>query len=287
MRITSKQYTVSIVIPVYNEGERLVGCLESIARQTVKPFEVLVVDNNSTDNTVEVAQRYDFVTVLHEKEQGTIAARNHGFDAARGEIIGRIDGDVILSPQWVARLQQSFRSNQVAAIAGLLETDALLNTHRVRTTFWSRSYLHLSSVFFRVQIMQGGNMAIRKAAWEQIKDDTATDSTYVHEDQDLSVILAAHGLKVLQDNKLRASLPVGDQGHHDWPKLKEYVRRGMQTKYCHDYNETLRRPGAVFFPSRRGLALSCILLAMFGIFAGTSFVASSCRKLKYAITTLD
>src|SRR5688572_27451257 len=91
-----KHPSVSIVIPAYNEEGQLALCLEAIARQTVKPVEVIVVDNNSTDGTVEVAGRYPFVTVLHEWRQGVVHARDCGFDAAKGDIIGRIDAETVM-----------------------------------------------------------------------------------------------------------------------------------------------------------------------------------------------
>ena len=52
--------TLSIVIPVFNEQRYIKACLDSIAAQTVKPDEVIVVDNNSTDKTVQIAKKYKF-----------------------------------------------------------------------------------------------------------------------------------------------------------------------------------------------------------------------------------
>src|SRR4051812_42172740 len=99
---------VSIVIPVYNEADQLAACLQAIARQTVRPLEVIVVDNNSTDGTAAIAKRFPFVRLLTEKKQGVVHARNTGFKATRGGIIGRIDADTILPPTWVAQVQTIF-----------------------------------------------------------------------------------------------------------------------------------------------------------------------------------
>jgi len=61
---------VSIIIPVYNEASQLDACLSAIAVQGIKPFEVIVIDNNSTDDSLEVAGRYGFVKLLSESRQG-------------------------------------------------------------------------------------------------------------------------------------------------------------------------------------------------------------------------
>ncbi|HPG37472.1 MAG TPA: glycosyltransferase family A protein, partial [Candidatus Saccharibacteria bacterium] len=99
--MSHKNPRISVVIPVYNEAAALPACLEALAGQTAPPFEVLVVDNNSTDDSVLVAARYPFVTVLHEKRQGVLHARSLGFTAARGDIIGRIDADTEVAPDWI------------------------------------------------------------------------------------------------------------------------------------------------------------------------------------------
>jgi glycosyltransferase involved in cell wall biosynthesis len=112
---------VSLVIPVYNEESYLALCLDAIAQQTVRPFEVIVVDNNSTDGTAAVARRYSFVTLLHEPRQGVAYARDCGFNASRGDIIGRTDGDTILARNWVERLQTVFADKAVDAASGLVD----------------------------------------------------------------------------------------------------------------------------------------------------------------------
>ena len=131
--MSHKNPRVSVVIPVYNEAATLPACLEALAGQTVPPFEVLVVDNNSTDDSVLVAARYPFVTVLHEKRQGVLHARGRGFTAARGDIIGRIDADTEVAPDWIKQLQQVFtEDSELLAVVGQMQygygkTGALVN----------------------------------------------------------------------------------------------------------------------------------------------------------------
>src|SRR5215218_5513436 len=116
--IQSKSLRVSIVVPVYNEGAQLAACLEAIAAQRSVPYEVIVVDNNSTDDTIAVAKSFNFVKLLRESRQGVVHARNRGFDAARGQIIARIDADTVLPPGWTGQVQATFQNSGVSAVSG-------------------------------------------------------------------------------------------------------------------------------------------------------------------------
>src|SRR4051812_35670716 len=95
-----KPFTISIIIPVYNDADHLRACLETIAAQIVPADEVIVVDNNSTDGSAAVARSFPFVRLIHEKQQGICFARNAGFNASTADIIGRIDADSRLPAHW-------------------------------------------------------------------------------------------------------------------------------------------------------------------------------------------
>ena len=115
-----KALSLSIVIPVYNEEHHIRACLDAIAAQTVRPDEVIVVDNNSTDRSMEIVQEYPFVRIVREPRQGIVYTRNAGFDAAKCAIIGRIDGDTVLPVNWVARVKWFYAnsSNANACLTG-------------------------------------------------------------------------------------------------------------------------------------------------------------------------
>ena len=115
---TKKALTLSIIIPVYNEEAVLDATLRAIQRQTVMPDEVIVVDNNSSDGSVAIARRFDFVEVITEEAQGRAAARNAGFNAARSDVLGRINADVQLFPDWVERVKTNFGQDNIDALIG-------------------------------------------------------------------------------------------------------------------------------------------------------------------------
>lgn len=196
--------SVSIVIPVYNEAAHIAACLEAIATQSVRPYEVVVVDNNSSDETAAIAASYDFVTVLREKRQGVIHARDTGFDYAAGDIIGRIDADTVMAADWVETVRRIFEDAAIGAVSGRatyhdMAWSRLLNTIDLRI----RSYL--AQTLGDEVAMQGANMAIRRSIWQNIRHDVCREGG-MHEDLDLSVHTNAHGYKVVFDPSLVAAL---------------------------------------------------------------------------------
>lgn len=94
---------ISIVIPVWNGETRIAATLDALSRQTAPDnlFEVIVVDNGSTDGTVDIVRRYPSVTLLSEPQPGSYRARNRGVAVAKGEYILFTDGDCIPVPEWV------------------------------------------------------------------------------------------------------------------------------------------------------------------------------------------
>jgi GT2 family glycosyltransferase len=98
---------VSIVIPVYNGRELLEKLLESIARQSVAPLEVLVVDNGSTDGAPESATRAGARVIAMGRNSGFAAAVNQGIREAKGEAIALINSDVVLDTSWLGTLWKS------------------------------------------------------------------------------------------------------------------------------------------------------------------------------------
>ena len=182
--------SVSIVIPAYNEEGQLALCLDAIARQTVKPLEVIVVDNNSTDGTVAVASRYPFVNLLREPKQGPVYARDRGFNAARGEVIGRLDADSIIAPDWVETVTRIFADRLINAASGQM-------IYRNVAMPWLfdaidrrvRRYLSVKMGSYGEQFLLGSNMAIRRSAWRKVRDEVCHERR-LHEDIDLACHLA-------------------------------------------------------------------------------------------------
>lgn len=114
----------SVIIATYNRAEELVKTLESLKKlESTKPWEVIIVDNNSADNTREVVLKAvdSFPVPLHyllEKEQGRSAALNAGIRAAKGEILAITDDDVRVDPLWLRNAEQALERLQCDYVGG-------------------------------------------------------------------------------------------------------------------------------------------------------------------------
>ncbi|MBI5948599.1 MAG: glycosyltransferase family 2 protein [Chloroflexi bacterium] len=94
---------VSVVIPVYN-GERFLGeAIESVCWQTYRKFEVIVVDDGSTDGSAAIARAAAGVTCIQQENRGLAGARNTGIRAALGQLVALLDADDIWTPDKLAR----------------------------------------------------------------------------------------------------------------------------------------------------------------------------------------
>jgi glycosyltransferase involved in cell wall biosynthesis len=197
---------VSLVIPVYNEESHLRLCLDAIAAQTVRPFEVIVVDNNSTDGTVAVASEYPFVTVLHERRQGVAYARDCGFNAARGDVIGRTDGDTILAPDWVETVQRVFADPDIDAASGIVAyRDIGLKGVFGRLDTLFRTYLSRRMGAVQEVFLYGVTMAIRRTAWQSVRAHVCHERRFA-EDMDLAAHMSRLGQNVLFAPTMQATI---------------------------------------------------------------------------------
>lgn len=258
--------TLSLIIPVYDEERHIRSCLDAVAAQTIKPLEVIVVDNNCTDNTIEIARKYPFVKIVKEKKQGRGHARAAGFSAAKGDILGRIDADSVIAPNWVEEVVRMFSADpELEGLTGLANAPFLPGINLVKSTFFSRFYYWFAHSSFDTVTMWGANMAIRQRAWERVMSKVYDIDLTVHEDQDVSLWIAASGGKIIQDNDLR--ITVNGQGFRYLPKLILYSNMFKHTKLLHKENgnldsPSLRRLG--FWSTLPGRIASNLIWVVFG-----------------------
>ena len=108
---------ISVVVCSYNGARTIRECCEGLRRLEYPRFDVIVVDDGSTDGTAAIARAYGF-QVMRTPNRGLSHARNAGFQAATGEIVAYIDDDACPDPQWLSYLAQAFLTSEAAAVGG-------------------------------------------------------------------------------------------------------------------------------------------------------------------------
>jgi glycosyltransferase involved in cell wall biosynthesis len=115
---------ISVVIPIFNAENTLERCLNSIIEQSHKPYEVILVDNNSMDKSYSIAEKFKHknqkAKIILSKEQikGPSAARNKGIRLARGDIVAFTDSDCIAHSDWLKNIIKEYNNENIAAVAG-------------------------------------------------------------------------------------------------------------------------------------------------------------------------
>ncbi len=181
---------VSVVIPVRDDYDYLERCLDALAMQTYPPFEIIVVDNDSSDRSAALAARRGAV-VVREYEVGIPAASATGYDAATGDIIARLDADSVPGVTWVSTVCESLTMNpHAAAVTG---TGVLIDdngrAHRRSSSFFMNAYFLFVGLALGHPPLWGSALAMRREAWLEVRDDVCRHDARMHDDMDLSIHL--------------------------------------------------------------------------------------------------
>lgn len=202
----SQRPTLSVIILAYNEEKYIGRCLDSLKNQTTPPDEVIVVGNNSTDRTEEIARSYPFVTFINEKEQGMIPARDTGFNTAKGDLLARIDADTRLPHHWVETVHKVL-DRYAGHIFGASGPYYFYNFHnrlvrQVTSDVFSKfGFFRVSKLMLGHETLFGSNMVISRLAWQKVKNEVCHDSREVHEDVDLAIHIGKYG-EIIYDERL-------------------------------------------------------------------------------------
>lgn len=187
---------VSVVIPVYNEEKYIGKCLKSLINQDEKADEIIVVDNNCTDSTIEICKNFP-VRIVREKKQGIISTRNKGFNQAKYEIIARCDADTVAPKDWIKKIKKNFEKKDIVALSG----PVVFYDFPLKGTFFSNGYSLAAKKIYKNHVLIGANMALKKSAWNKVKGKAGVKDSDVHEDVDMTMILSQAG-KIGFDKKM-------------------------------------------------------------------------------------
>jgi len=157
---------ISFVIPCYNEEKYIRDCIQSIKREAsgLPLYEIIVVDNNCTDNTVLIAMQ-EGVTVVSERQKGVVWARQKGYQTAQYGLIANIDADSRLCKGWVSIALENISNTETVAVTGPLIYDDVSRSLAISTRVYY--YLAWFSNNFIGVFLQGGNALIKKSALDK------------------------------------------------------------------------------------------------------------------------
>lgn len=157
---------ISVVIPAYNEANYITETIQSLKKQDFAgKYEIIVVDNNCTDDTAEIARALG-AKVVSEPHPGVCWARQRGTERAHGDIIVSTDADTSFSPDWLTNIDTAFTSDPtVVAVAG--------PCHYVNAPFWGAGYTQILFGFISMMYKLTGktyygsatNIAFKKSEW--------------------------------------------------------------------------------------------------------------------------
>ncbi|WP_293786537.1 glycosyltransferase family 2 protein [uncultured Aeromicrobium sp.] len=182
--------SVSVVIPVRDDAAALAVCLERLARQTVRPVEIVVVDNASSDDSARVA-RGGGARVLTELRVGIPAAAARGYDAATGDLIVRCDADTVPGRRWIERLTAPLASDPALdAVTGIGRFhDLPRGCRHVAAAVYLGAYYAATHLALGHTSLWGSNMALRRSSWRRVRDAVHRADAEIHDDLDLAFAL--------------------------------------------------------------------------------------------------
>lgn len=180
---------LSVVIPVLNEEENLLRLLASLRNQSIPANEIIVVDNGSTDRSVQIAQSHG-AKVVTEDRRGIPAASSTGYDHASAEIIVRCDADCDPARTWLEQISEQFdKDPSLDAITGPgYFYDLPRGTRWLGSMIYGIGYFGMLGSALAAIPLWGSNMAFRHEAWETIGPQAEKDSALIHDDLDLSCL---------------------------------------------------------------------------------------------------
>lgn len=162
---------VSVIIPAYNAEKTLMRCINSVSNQTYKNYEIIVVDNSSTDKTKEIIEEFckkdNRIKYLFEPKIGRGAARYKGEINSGGEIILMTDSDCIVPENWIVEMIEPIIKNKSVAAQGIKKPIVI--------NYWTRNFQKEAERLImerlrdkKVGLVDTANFAIKKSILKEI-----------------------------------------------------------------------------------------------------------------------
>lgn len=215
-RLLARQPRVSVVVCSYNGAATLPECLESLGRLRYPDYEVILVDDGSTDDTPAIAARFPDVRTIRQENQGLSASRNAGLRAATGEIVAYTDSDCYADPDWLTHLVHQLEVTGADAVGGpnLSPDDGWLAACVAAAPGQPTHVLESDQV---AEHVPGCNMAYRRGPLEEIN---GFDPQFTRAGDDVDVCW-----RLQQSGKWITFAPGGFVWHHRRQTPRAFLRQ--------------------------------------------------------------
>lgn len=218
---TATTRRISVVIPVWNDAGLLAACLSALAAQSRPADEIIVVDNNSTDESAQLALRRG-ARVIVQPLQGIAASSAAGFDSASGDLIARLDADSIPPIDWIERIEKlAIAAGPLTVVTG---PGDFYGAGRFIT--WLGRTLYLGGFFATFQVILGhspifgSNFMMSRELWLRVRGTVHRTVRNIHDDIDLSFQLQPD-MSVRFESSLRVGISA-----RPLASLRAIARRG-------------------------------------------------------------
>ena len=179
---------ISVIVPFYNVQEYLAHCIDCLLSQNYPKdqYEIILVDNNSTDDSVAIAKKYSGIRLLFESKQGSYAARNRGIKEAKGEIIAFVDSDCSPKSNWLSGISQTMASPNVSLVLGKRQYNTNSNTLSIIEKYEFEKIVYITNQEDK-ELYYGytNNMAVRRKLFDEVglfqERSRGADTTFVRQ----------------------------------------------------------------------------------------------------------
>lgn len=223
---------ISVIIPLYNQGIYLSDAIESCLNQSEPPHEIYIIDDDSTDMSLEIAQHWesDRVKVIHQTNKGLSSARNTGIMNATGDYILPLDADDILMETCIEKMLEEIANTRADIIApsfkcfGLSQETVILQKNPKRVDFLTGNRIGYFSAVRREALLECGGYSPRMTqGWEDLHlwFDLLGRGKTISVIQEPLVLYRTKEQSMWRDS-VKYSKELWEQIYKDFPELKDY-----------------------------------------------------------------
>lgn len=218
----------SVIIPVYNASKTLDICLTSVLNQTIRDYEVIVVDDCSADNSEEIIKSYQVNLIKLDKNSGSGIARNEGAKISQGKFLMFIDSDIIVQEDWLEKIEKDFRELDTDIVSGTYGA-SVGNSFLEKFAFYELLFRRPSKPGF-VNSFPSNNFAIKKEVFKEL-NGFPTERNFFAEDLEFG-LKASIKYKIFWDPSIKVS-------HHFHTSLWKYLKQ--QYRFARDTIRVYKR----------------------------------------------